>query len=105
MLVVNSFYLIVKTVGRLVVYYGDMQPGQKQLKLVYKTAIVAHDLLTINGKGSGEIDLLFSQVTNEDDKNIEANVVAGLRFPNVEALKTTQKLINEAVDQIQKQEK
>jgi hypothetical protein len=82
-----------------------MQPNQKQLNLVYKKPIVAHDLLTINGKTSGEIDLIFSQVTKEDDRSIEAQVVAGLRFPNVEALKTTQKLIDEAIEQIQKQEK
>ena len=82
-----------------------MQPNQKQLKLVYKRPIVAHDLLTINGKTSGEIDLLFSQVTNEDDQSIEAQVVAALRFPNLEALQTTQKLISEAIEQIQKQEK
>jgi len=82
-----------------------MQPQQKQLNLVYKKPIVAHDLLTINGKGSGEIDLIFSQVTKEDDKSIDANVVAGLRFPNLDALKNTQKLITEAIEQIQKQEK
>lgn len=86
-------------------YYVIMQPNQKQLNLVYKKPIVAHDLLTINGKTSGEIDLIFSQVTKEDDRSIEAQVVAGLRFPNVEALKTTQKLIDEAIEQIQKQEK
>jgi hypothetical protein len=82
-----------------------MQPNQKQLNLVYTNPVVAHDLLTINGKASGEIDLIFSQVTKEDDKNIEAHVVAGLRFPSVDALKTTQTLINEAIDQIQNQEK
>jgi hypothetical protein len=82
-----------------------MQPHQKQLNLVFKDPIVAHDLLTINGKTSGEIDLLFSQVTKEDDRAIEAQVVAGLRFPNIESLKATQKLINETIEQIENQEK
>jgi len=82
-----------------------MQPNQKQLNLVFKKPIVAQDLISINGKGSGEIDLLFSQVTKEDDKSIEANVVAGVRFPNVEALENTQKLISEAIEQIKKREK
>ena len=82
-----------------------MQPGQKQLNLIHTKPVLAHDLLTINGKSSGEIDLLFSQVTNEDDKNIEAQVVAGLRFQNVNALEATQKLISEAIEQIKKQEK
>ena len=49
--------------------------------------------------------LEVSQVTNEDDQSIEAQVVAALRFPNLEALQTTQKLISEAIEQIQKQEK
>ena len=82
-----------------------MQPNQKQLKLVFKKPIVAQDLISINGKGSGEIDLLFSQITKEDEKSIEANVVAAVRFPNVSALENTQKLISEAIEQIKKQEK
>jgi len=82
-----------------------MQPGQKQLKLTNKKPTLAQDLLTINGKSSGEIDLLFSQVVSEDNNSIEAQVVAALRFPNVEALESTQKLITEAIEQIKKQEK
>jgi hypothetical protein len=82
-----------------------MQPGQKQLKLVNRKSVLAQDLLTINGKSSGEIDLLFSQVVSEDDKTIEANVVAALRFPNLDALEATQKLIAEAIDQMKNQEK
>lgn len=82
-----------------------MQPNQKQLKLKYKSPVLAHDLLTINGKSSGEIDLVFSQVTQEDDNTIEAQVVAALRFRDIESLKGTQNLINEAIEQIQKAEK
>lgn len=82
-----------------------MQPNQKQLKLTFTNPTVAQDLISINGKGSGEIDLLFSQITKENDKSIEANVVAAIRFPNLSALETTQKLISEAIGQIKKQEK
>lgn len=88
-----------------VLYHGIMNPNQKQLKLKFKSLVVAQDLLTINGKVSGEIDLLFSQVTKEDETSIEASVVAALRFPNVNALETTQKLISEAIEQIKNQEK
>jgi len=82
-----------------------MQSNQKQLNLTYKGPILAQDLITINGKGSGEIDVLFSQVTKEDASSIEATVVASVRFPNVNALENTQKLISEAIEQIKNQEK
>jgi len=87
------------------VYDICMEPNQKQLKLIFKKPIVAHDLVTINSKTSGEVDLIFSQVVKEDDKTIDAQVVAALRFSNVSSLKTTQSLIAEAIEQIEKQEK
>jgi len=74
------------------------------VKLTYKSAIVAADSTAIITKKNGAVDLLFLQFTNEGTQPT-ADVVAGARLATIAELEDLQRTIAEAIEKHNNAEK
>jgi len=78
---------------------------QNNLSLNYQGPIVASDGNSIFISEQGPSTLIFFQVRKQTGNNIEADVVAGIRFHNLDELKQLQKNIEETIKKHESREK
>lgn len=76
----------------------------KRLRLAYKTPITAFEGLTVRVKQDGSFDLLFHQVTDEEDTTVSADVVAAVHIPNQATWEQLTQLVEEQLTQAKQRE-
>lgn len=77
----------------------------KNLKLNYRKPIVAVDGQTLFISDAGPINLIFFQIREEKPQEVNADVVAAVRFHTLDELKNVEKLISETIKQHESREK
>ncbi len=80
-----------------------MQPNN--LELNYQTPIVASDGNSIFIAEQGPATLVFFQVRQQAGQTVQADVVAAVRFHNLEELKQLQKSIADTIKKHESREK
>ncbi len=75
------------------------------LKLNYKTPVVASDGNSVFIAEQGPATLVFFQVREQDGQTVKADVVAAIRFHNLDELKQLQKSIDETIKRHESREK
>ncbi len=76
----------------------------KEIKYRYISTIVAPNMFTVNIKKDGTSDLLFANAVEEDARQVKADVIAAVRFANLEALKNLKKLIETTIKEHEERE-
>lgn len=76
----------------------------KEIKYRFIAPIVAPNMFTVNIKKDGAADLLFANAVEEDAKTVKADVIAAVRFANLEALKNLKKIVESTIKEHEERE-
>ncbi len=76
----------------------------KNLNYRYIVPIVAPNMFTVNVKQDGTADILFANAVSEDAKSVNADVIAAVRFANLDALKNLQTSIKNTIKEHESRE-